>query len=145
MNENGFDNNEYYTNEQIRRDSFNNDIERRNQADTGTNGDVSIRIGNGESGDLWRSAAYQSKLEGEVSDVADILNDIAGPELFETIEIKVESGATRSEAVLESTREYLEKLGTADIDLSEAADAVVDSLRENGIDIEDNEHLHPCF
>ncbi len=41
MNENGFDNNEYYTNEQIRRDSFNNDIERRNQADTGTNGDVS--------------------------------------------------------------------------------------------------------
>lgn len=54
MNENGFDNNEYYTNEQIRRDSFNNDVERRNQADTGTNGDVSIRIGNGESGDLWR-------------------------------------------------------------------------------------------
>ena len=137
MNENGFDNNEYFTNEQIRRDSFNNDVERRNQADTGTNGDVSVRIGSGEGGDLWRNAAYQSKLEGEVSAVTDILNDIAGPELFETIEIKVESGATRSEAVLESAREYLEKLGTADIDLSAAADAVVDTLRENGIDIED--------
>ena len=137
MNENGMDNNEYFANEQIRRDNLNGDIERRNQVDNSSVGDVSLRIGSGEGGDLWYSDAYQSKLEGEVNAVTHILNEIAGPDVFKSIEAKVDSGTTRSEAVLECAKDYLAGLESADIDLTVAADAVVDSLRENGIDIED--------
>lgn len=137
MNDYVTDNNGFINEEQIRRENIEREAERSSRQDNTPSQDVSMRIGSGEGGDLWYSKAYQAKLEGEVSAVTDILNEIAGPEVFEDIRTKVETGMTRSEAVRDSANEYLEKLYSEQIDLDKAANAVVDALGENGIELED--------
>lgn len=137
MSDYGPDNNGFTNEEQIQRENIEREAERYSRQDNQTSQGVSIRIGSGEGGDLWHSKAYQAKLEGEVSAVTDILNEIAGPEVFEKIRTKTESGMTRSEAVKESAEEYLENIYSEQIDLDKAADAVVDAMGENGIQLED--------
>ena len=127
MSDYGPDNNGFTNEEQIQRENIEREAERYSRQDNQTSQGVSIRIGSGEGGDLWHSKGYQAKLEGEVSAVTDILNEIAGPEVFEEIRTKTESGMTRSEAVKESAEEYLENIYSEQIDLDKAADAVVDA------------------
>ena len=73
MNDYGTDNNSFVNEEQIRRENIEREAERSNRQDNMPSQEVSLRIGNGEGGDLWYSKAYQAKLEGEVSAVTDIL------------------------------------------------------------------------
>ena len=137
MNDYGTDNNSFVNEEQIRRENIEREAERSNRQDNMPSQEVSLRIGSGEGGDLWYSKAYQAKLEGEVSAVTDILNEIAGPEVFEDIKTKVEAGMTRSEAVRDSANKYLERLYSDQVDMDKAADAVVHAITENGIELED--------
>ncbi|MBP3858087.1 MAG: hypothetical protein IK990_20985 [Ruminiclostridium sp.] len=137
MNDYGTDNNSFINEEQIRRENIEREAERSSRQDNMPSQEVSLRIGSGEGGDLWYSKAYQAKLEGEVSAVTDILNEIAGPEVFEDIKTKVDAGMTRSEAVRDSANEYLERLYSDQVDMDKAADAVVDAITENGIELED--------
>ena len=137
MNDYGTDNNSFINDEQIRRENIEREAERSSRQDNMPSQEVSLRIGSGEGGDLWYSKAYQAKLEGEVSAVTDILNEIAGPEVFEDIKTKVDAGMTRSEAVRDSANEYLERLYSDQVDMDKAADAVVDAITENGIELED--------
>lgn len=123
MSDYGPDNNGFTNEEQIQRENIEREAERYSRQDNQTSQGVSIRIGSGEGGDLWHSKAYQAKLEGEVSAVTDILNEIAGPEVFEEIRTKTESGMTRSEAVKESAEE---KLGDKIEQVYSEADAMND-------------------
>gem|GEM_PF-4060178 len=138
MDENGMNNTDFQ--DQQRFNEFNAEQDRLNASRDNADREpakVSLRIGDGDTDDMWKNNSYQEKLTPEIDAVVDALSAIGGGNALLPIEEKVAAGETRAEATRDVVRDYLDGLGNTEIDADKISDLIIDSLQEKGYSLEE--------